>query len=810
MDSSVRNHAAYWSKKMKSSIRTLPLGALALVLLAMFFAGCPNPAGSDNTPVVSAGDDRSVTLGETISFRGDYSGFASSNLSFAWRLLEKPASSRLTDDDLIGKNTLTLSFFPDTLGVYVIRLTVTEGTVKDSDSVSVTVNAATGTPRIYIDDYNRLVVEGEPFFPIGIYWVFKEAIEELAGYGFNLVYPYPWEIDPLYKEYLNYGWGITYGEYLDEAELQGVKTCFFLDEAERQIPIDLQNNTIGYPDLYTMISPYLDHPAFLTYYLMDEPENHIPEPWSDPDYLRELHNQLTAFDIHHPTMLVNYAPNVFSLYSRIADILLLDLYPIPDYPISTIGEYTDVAAGYTLGDHPIWVTIQAFGNTPNVARPPTPEELRCMTYLALVHGACGINFFRYSLPEDRGNEPDDVHTVEMWNEVTTIAGELGDLSPVLLSTDSRVLDTANVETRQFEYGGKLYLIAVNTSNLQVIESFPFGGSDDIPVLNEGRTILPDTDNFTDTFDPLAVHVYEISRYVSLASPAQNQTYDIGEVVALVAEAVGSPVEVRYYVDGVLEDTGIAPDFAGSWTPAASGWYYLTAVASYSDASTVSSQATAVAVYQKNVAHLWHSWEIEMNPDGSPQATVTSDNGAEASLEFYEALDTDGIAFGNLLAIYHADPHAAGFNPVHEYWTFPSLTEDYPYIGKATVFRQETPPEPLPTPAEVYDLVAFPSENYLVTSFVCPADGVYSISDLAIRRLGGWVYGEDTSVTLRVFGPDIEEAAIITGTNDMNWVTDAGEYSLGNLGAGERIAFALDMDIAASGDITRFAWTIRRE
>ena len=237
---------------------------------------------------------------------------------------------------------------------------------------------------------------------------------------------------------------------------------------------------------------------------------------------------------------------------------------------------------------------------------------------------------------------------------------------------------------------------------------------------------------------------------------------------------------------------------------------MTAVASYGDGTSVTTPETDVAVYAKNVTHLWNSWEIEMNPGGSPQAIVASDNGAEASLEFYQALDTNGIAFGSLLEAYQPDPHAAAFNPVLEYWAFPDLVEDYPYIGKATGFRQDTLQTNAPAPEEVYDLIAFPAENYLVTSFICPADGEYSVLRLAIRRLADWGYLEDTSVTPRVFGPDMREAVSITGTLDMNWVTDNGEYALGSLEAGDRIAFALDMDLAASMDITRFAWTLKRE
>ncbi|MBI9099462.1 MAG: hypothetical protein JEY91_13345 [Spirochaetaceae bacterium] len=660
------------------------------------------------------------------------------------------------------------------------------------------------TSRIFIDGENRLIVDDEPFFPIGIYWVKKDAIEEVSKYGFNIVYPFPWEMIPVME---NDKWSafnpqVTMQDYLDEAELWGVKSCFFLDEADRYIFQNLYNGTINYSDLKDAITPYLNHRAFLSYYLMDEPENHMNKMWAQPDFLEEMYNQISEFDKHHPSMVINYNPDVFRLYADVADILLLDLYPIPDGTIDDIGINSDLAAGYTGDDIPIWVTIQAFGTPSQGRRAPSPEELRCMTYNALVHGAKGINFFRYGRPEDRSL--DGVHTVEMWNELVNLAGELRNLSPVLLSPYSTKLNTENVESRQFISGGIQYIIAVNTDSMVVKETFPIGNT--VNVLYENRTITPNLRSFSDTFQPYEVHIYTLERYISISSPIANDSYDMGERISIKTESGGFPDKVIFYANGseVDSDSSGSSNSKGVWTPSGSGWYTITAESLYGDGSRITSPEITIAVNETDVVHTWNSWQLEMNSDGNPQARITSNAGAIADIEFYEAIDTKGIGRDHLLDKYTDITHGDRINPVEQYWTSDSSGSDYPYIGKSTILRQNSPPEP----QGVHDLLAFPGTDYLVTSFICPVGGEYTLSNLAIRRLADWVYGKDTSVTLRIFGPDMKEKVSITALNDMNWVTDNSEYSIGLLSAGDRIAFALDMDLSSSGDITRFAWTLK--
>jgi hypothetical protein len=98
----------------------------------------------------------------------------------------------------------------------------------------------------------------------------------------------------------------------------------------------------------------------------------------------------------------------------------------------------------------VWAVIQAFSwsyfrDSPILknAKNPTLEEERCLTYLAIVHGAKGILYYTY-----RGGKYEIKDFPEHWNDVKKIASELNILSPVLTAPDSNnnlVLNlTANV------------------------------------------------------------------------------------------------------------------------------------------------------------------------------------------------------------------------------------------------------------------------------------------------------------------------------------------------------------------------------
>ena len=95
-------------------------------------------------------------------------------------------------------------------------------------------------------------------------------------------------------------------------------------------------------------------------------------------------------------------------FSRSADFISVDIYPVPDYghnnlpnrTISCVGDYADMARELVWDEKPLWMVLQAFSWADfNKAVAKTPEtypskkQLRFMAWNAITHGAKGIFWY---------------------------------------------------------------------------------------------------------------------------------------------------------------------------------------------------------------------------------------------------------------------------------------------------------------------------------------------------------------------------------------------------------------------------------
>ena len=143
-----------------------------------------------------------------------------------------------------------------------------------------------------------------------------------------------------------------------------------------------------------------------------------------------------------------------------------------------------------------------------------------MTYLAIVHGARGILYYCY-----RGSQYEILDSPEHWADLKRLAGELRELTPVLLSDDSeeklglRVTgplgrtdadEMPPVHYLLKEQGETRTLIAVNPADRAVNVTFrgPTAAYLSLNVLFENRTVTAKNGVFSDRFAPYAVHIYQ--------------------------------------------------------------------------------------------------------------------------------------------------------------------------------------------------------------------------------------------------------------------------------------------------------------
>ena len=78
---------------------------------------------------------------------------------------------------------------------------------------------------------------------------------------------------------------------------------------------------------------------------------------------------------------------------------------------------------WSVCEETIWIVPQCFGGGEGSKREPTAREQRVMTYLALLHGARGIQYFIRKPPSSFPKSP------EMWAECSTLALEAAELTP---------------------------------------------------------------------------------------------------------------------------------------------------------------------------------------------------------------------------------------------------------------------------------------------------------------------------------------------------------------------------------------------
>jgi hypothetical protein len=319
----------------------------------------------------------------------------------------------------------------------------------------------------YIDQHGRLLHNGKPFLPIGFYGGSSlEHLREVGNSPFNTMLCYSMT-----------GWSEQQLQtYLDTAGQLGVHVIF---DAK-----DLYPASAGTPEEWDqamaearrLIARWRGHPALIAWYLNDE---------RGPEVIPQLKRSYQTFrdnDPDHPCLIVHNRPSIYYMYAHTCDLLAPDPYPVPNTPVTAVSDWTQAAVEAMDGEGAAWSVPQAFGwyqmmgpedpslgmgrdriptaNELKTGRAPNYEEERCMTWLALVHGAKGIVYWVYYNMRQLPQYP------EMWAWMQDLCREVQSLEPVILSPNEPPPPTFSpkpeaVHCMAKEYQGKVYLFVVN-------------------------------------------------------------------------------------------------------------------------------------------------------------------------------------------------------------------------------------------------------------------------------------------------------------------------------------------------------------
>lgn len=403
--------------------------------------------------------------------------------------------------------------------------------------------AAVGT-EVKLDRWRRCVlVDGEPVLPCGFVGLriggkLERSVRQIKALGMNLYIPWgglqkPEDLAPTVAVLERHG---MYGLLpLDH---------FFPGLTKPTHPEILQRTR---EHAATWLPQFLDlagkSPSTLAYLTIDEPGG---MEHASGQAVEAVYEAISERDPYHPAQ-ANFCralrPDVPG------DIAMMDIYWEPDDErhnsmMPAVRWFERAHKDATTLDKPLWVVVQSELQT-GMVRHMRAAEQRANTYLALVHGATGLVYFRWPV----------LHKTNMdmfrrlMGEVKTLAPAMLDRPPAqhvtVVEGDSDMIQAA---VRQYP-GGRFVLLAVNVYHLGGNVGFRVRGVDDGPTVSPlfgGDSLRVEDGWFRDRFEAMQVHVYDLGQADCLAEGSVRLELRVSaDAVPAVADAnllppVGEP------------------------------------------------------------------------------------------------------------------------------------------------------------------------------------------------------------------------------------------------------------------------------
>lgn len=302
---------------------------------------------------------------------------------------------------------------------------------------------------------------------------------------------------------------------------------------------------------------FIDDPQIIGWIQQDEPDNAQPNgsggygPPVTPDEIRLRYQAIVAADSTRPVYLnfgrgvaydawvgrgvrTNHPEDYADYLNGGTDVCAFDIYPANSTD-GAAGQLWRVAYGtwrlaqWSAPDQPVWCCIETTQIRSGSGRKPTPTEVRAEVWMAIIHGATGINYFAHQIsPFNADAMREDT---AMMAAITQINREVTNLAPAiyresledLVSLSSLIPDTAfddasvpaEMERVAFvvkEYEGYYYLFSVGMRDRVMQATFDFAGFtgvQTVDVIGENRTVEIIDGQLTDTFDRYEAHLYRI-------------------------------------------------------------------------------------------------------------------------------------------------------------------------------------------------------------------------------------------------------------------------------------------------------------
>lgn len=376
--------------------------------------------------------------------------------------------------------------------------------------------------EIYVEN-NGIMINGHPFFPIGLYALTKEDFATVRKAGFNFIF---------YNSSHN-NMTVTLAE-ADQAAKYGMRMWWSAGHSMMGgshfpgtdktipppvLPINLSKEQLQYVEKKTREEILLmkDHPALLSWWHSEESDL----PGIVPERLSAIYREL---DPYHPLAASHNNGDTLGTYKKAFEIFNIWSYPgfFLTHDTERISEVTsrlsllwnkvepNACVFIDPQTHIIgwWAARSDFSQ-----RQPNYREIRNMTYQGIVNGVKGVIYIYY--------KHDNCGTINsmpgMWNGMVKTVKELQYFTNAIClgeNIQGAVIEKGKeaVHILLKKYNGDYYLFTVSTSMYpqDAIIKISDPAIKNMQVVSENRSINIKNGGFSDHFDKFETHIYTTS------------------------------------------------------------------------------------------------------------------------------------------------------------------------------------------------------------------------------------------------------------------------------------------------------------
>jgi len=312
---------------------------------------------------------------------------------------------------------------------------------------------------VSIDEDGFILLDGKRFFPISPFALNKSKIADWAFKYCNILYGTDWANDgPEHSSvYMTLGQEfdmITFGPMHDDRWTNG-------DGTRPVTSADITgyiNGLKNHPG--NGFWSFLEEPIFKHYYADEQKQWWDLVKQHDPSRLNHV-NYMGVFyhSMHNAGWNTKLQHCVYPYL--VADIYGFDVYPVEyELDYSTLAKASDNAHNWNYGLIPYFAFVQTADVRSGKGGTPTPEQVKLITWLPIIHHAKGINWFHYT-----GVTPPENMAI-----MAEFTDTMKDLSPVVLQNSANIAVTTNaaskgtrIDTMIKEYNGNYYLFAARVA-----------------------------------------------------------------------------------------------------------------------------------------------------------------------------------------------------------------------------------------------------------------------------------------------------------------------------------------------------------